>query len=231
MKLGLISSFRTELECLAVYLRDCGITQGDRVALLSPNHICYLDLLFACGQLGAICVPLNWRLASSELEYIVRDCQPSLLVVHPEFYSLPTGDILNQGLPLLEIDEFRYKQVMQLSGSDFADHNMLKDTKQTIATFNANDPLAIIYTGGTTGRPKGVVLSHISMFWNATNTIISWNLTEQEVTPTYLPMFHTGGLNALSIPVLMAGGTVVIARSFDTSSVIRLLKDEHVQSR
>lgn len=210
------------IERITAYLNEMGIGQGDRIALLSPNHICYFDLLFACGQLGAIFVPLNWRLAANELNYILNDCKPSLLAVHPDFISVASIEITNEGISVLEIDGSEYLQLL----------NKEPEQDEAISSHLANqdfrpkDPLAIIYTGGTTGRPKGVVLSHMSIFWNAANTIISWNLTDKEITPTYLPMFHTGGLNALSIPVLMAGGTVVIARSFDAQSVIRLLKDQ-----
>ena len=77
------------------------------------------------------------------------------------------------------------------------------------------DPWMIIYTGGTTGVPKGVVLSADAVNWNALNTIVSWGLTEEDITINYMPLFHTGGMNALSIPLLMAGGTVVIGSSFD----------------
>ena len=82
------------------------------------------------------------------------------------------------------------------------------------------DPLAIIYTGGTTGNPKGVVLSHQSIFWNAVNTIISWNLTKDDTTLNYMPMFHTGGLNALSIPLLLIGGKVVPANDYKPEAAV-----------
>ena len=83
------------------------------------------------------------------------------------------------------------------------------------------DPLAILYTGGTTGKPKGVVLSHQSIMWNGLNTILSWNLTKEDTTLTYMPLFHTGGLNALSIPLLMIGGKVVLASMFNPTEAIR----------
>lgn len=91
---------------------------------------------------------------------------------------------------------------------------------QLLESISEQDPLAIIYTGGTTGKPKGVVLSHQSIQWNAINTILSWSLTETDVTINYMPMFHTGGLNALSIPVLMIGGTVVIGDQFEEEQAV-----------
>jgi len=204
---------------LAAQLAKLGIERGDRVALLAPNHISYLDLLFACGKLGAIFVPLNWRLAWSELAAILQDCTPKIVFVHRELQTLSaqigaTGDCL-----LLE------------AGGD-AYNSMLLQNADTIPPLDRNlqqpsDPLAIIYTGGTTGRPKGVILSHSSIYNNAINTALTWSLTMHDVTPTYLPMFHTGGLNALSVPVLLVGGTVIIARQFDAKNVIALLNREN----
>jgi fatty-acyl-CoA synthase len=84
----------------------------------------------------------------------------------------------------------------------------------------------MIYTGGTTGQPKGVVLSHRAVFWNAANTVVSWSLTAGDVTPTYMPMFHTGGINALTLPILHAGGTVVLVQDFDAELAIELINRE-----
>src|SRR5690606_40982869 len=130
-------------------------------------------------------VPLNWRLASKELDYILSNSSPKLLVIASQFESL----ILNKdSRKCIIIHSEEYCQITGTSNISFETHS----------TINENDPLAIIYTGGTTGKPKGVVLTHQSMMWNGLNTILSWNLTAEDVTLTYMPMFHTGGLNAIS---------------------------------
>lgn len=100
-----------------------------------------------------------------------------------------------------------------------------KKNRIQVEPLDEKDSLAIIYTGGTTGKPKGVVLSHQSILTNAVNTIISWNLTNDDATLTYMPLFHTGGLNALSIPLLLAGGKVVIASDYDPVKAITYLND------
>ena len=82
------------------------------------------------------------------------------------------------------------------------------------------NPWMIIYTGGTTGKPKGVVLSTYAVNSNAINTIVSWGLTEEDTTINYMPLFHTGGINALCLPILMAGGKVVIGNRFDAEEAI-----------
>ncbi|QED47178.1 acyl-CoA synthetase [Cytobacillus dafuensis] len=188
---------------LAGWLADQGIGKGDRVALLSPNHISYFDLLFACGKLGAIFVPVNWRLSSEEIKYILQDCTPKIIGCHSNFSNI-VMKVTNKHSKMIQTNSDRYEQIVK---------NKIEGMEKT--AFLETDPLIIIYTGGTTGKPKGVVLSHQSIIWNAINTIISWGLNEKDVTLTYLPLFHTGGLNALSIPLLMSGGKVVIADQFD----------------
>ncbi|MDZ5470257.1 long-chain fatty acid--CoA ligase [Bacillus sp. 31A1R] len=189
---------------VANWLVEKGIRKGDRVALLSPNDICYLDLLFACGKIGAIFVPLNWRLSTSEIRYILEDSTPKLLGYHSSF-TKTVADLNEMNMELFKVEKESY----------FKDSGFTRDIP-----ISEEDPLAIIYTGGTTGKPKGVVLSHRSILWNGLNTILSWNLTSEDTTLTYMPMFHTGGLNALSIPLLMIGGKVVIAKEFDPHSAI-----------
>ncbi|MDZ7543807.1 AMP-binding protein, partial [Clostridium perfringens] len=91
---------------------------------------------------------------------------------------------------------------------------------------DTDEPWLMIYTGGTTGKPKGVVLTDRSVYWNAVNTVATWQLTEADVTLTVMPMFHTGGLNALTLPILMSGGTVVCIQSFEAERLIHTLEHE-----
>ncbi|WP_042460969.1 acyl-CoA synthetase [Neobacillus dielmonensis] len=185
-----------------------GVTKGDRVALLSPPHISYFDLLFACGKIGAIFVPLNWRLSLLEINEILEDCTPVLIGIHLQFKNL-SKPLNDNNLRLFSIGNEEYDRITSYP----INYKFSDDMEE-------NDPLAMIYTGGTTGRPKGVVLSHQSILWNAINTILSWGLSSDDVTINYMPMFHTGGLNALSIPILMNGGTVVIGEQFSGAKTV-----------
>ncbi|HWO75082.1 MAG TPA: long-chain fatty acid--CoA ligase [Bacillus sp. (in: firmicutes)] len=195
---------------LAYFLQNRGVKKGDRLAILSPNHVSYLDLLFACIKLGAIFVPLNWRLAKEEIEWILYDSQPTYVFCHFDFIKM----ISNQsGFSVLTINTDEYD--LMVGGNEYP---ILPEG------LNERDALAMIYTGGTTGKPKGVILSHQSVLWNALNTIISWNLTKDDTTLTVLPMFHTGGLNALTIPILLMGGRVVLAQSFSPEKASHLLE-------
>jgi fatty-acyl-CoA synthase len=197
---------------IASYLLSEGVKKGDRIALLAPNHISYFDLLFACQKIGAILVPINWRLSIEEINDIMIDCSPVLIGVHDRFQTVIS--LLSVAVKKFVIGDSDYEALTSF------------ERNQSITTVEliTNDPLLMIYTGGTTGKPKGVVLTHQSVLWNAMNTIISWNLTNEDKTFTNIPMFHTGGLNALSLPLLLMGGTVVIADQFEASKAVQYLQ-------
>ncbi|RIW28430.1 long-chain fatty acid--CoA ligase [Bacillus salacetis] len=184
-----------------------GVGKGDRIALFAANHISYFDFLFACLKIGAVFVPLNWRLSDDELQFVVKDAAPAVMGVQSSSIGQASG--LQEDFYMIEIESNSYLD-------DFPAAGNLGDPGLAEA-----DPLAMIYTGGTTGHPKGAVLSHRSIMWNAINTIVSWNLTDKDTTLTCIPMFHTGGLNALSIPILVAGGTVVLSPVFEPVQAVR----------
>lgn len=206
------SQINNRANAIANYLKTLGIKKGDRIVLLSPNDICYFDLYFACEKIGAIFVPLNWRLSNSEITYIIRDCTPSLIVYHPQVEGLINHVF---AFPTLNVKSEEYEQIVTEQVPFSTDVSIVKE-----------DPLTIIYTGGTTGRPKGVVLTHQSIFCNTTNTVFSWNLNGNDTTLTFLPMFHTGGLFSLTMPLLQIGGTVVIGKKFDPKRTVSILNEE-----
>ncbi len=175
------------------------LKKGSRVAVFARNHIQLFAILFACGLRGLIYVPLNWRLSREELTQILEDATPSILLYEEE----DTCPVVLDKMFLL--------------------HSIQQEKKGSVnkQPMEVDDPWLMIYTGGTTGRPKGVVLSFESVNWNAMNTIISWGLHDKDRTLNYMPMFHTGGLNALCIPLLMAGGTVIIGDKFEAEAALR----------
>lgn len=172
---------------------------GSRVAVFSKNHIQLLAIVFACGLRGLIYVPLNWRMSTKELNDILTDATPSLLLYDEEM-NCPL--FLENMHPLRLANEVGALNIIEV---------------------DLNDPWFMIYTGGTTGKAKGVVLSFNSINWNAINTIISWGLNDTDCTLNYMPLFHTGGLNALCIPLLMAGGTVVIGDKFEAENALKVI--------
>ncbi|WP_421927041.1 class I adenylate-forming enzyme family protein [Lysinibacillus capsici] len=175
------------------------LQKGSRVAVFAKNHIQLFAVLFACGLRGLIYVPLNWRLSKEELTQILEDATPAILLYEEDSHC-----------PLV---------LEKMFSLHVSQHE--KEIQPSRQDVGVDDPWLMIYTGGTTGQPKGVVLSFQSVNWNAMNTIISWGLHAQDRTLNYMPMFHTGGLNALCIPLLMAGGTVIIGDKFDAEEALQ----------
>jgi len=204
-------SFDDRIARLAGTLQSSfGIAPGDRVAVLAPNTTDTFEVQFACGRIGAIFVPLNWRLANPELKAILADCTPSLLVHDPEFTErareLDAGRLLSLGPAFEQI---------ALDGTPL---------DQPVAA-TLDDISTILYTSGTTGRPKGVVISRGMNFWNTVHCISSAGVARSTVFLGLLPLFHTGGLNVFSYPVFQVGGTVLIMRSFDPGEALQLIGD------
>lgn len=185
-----------------------GIGRGDRVATLMHSGVDQLDLFFACGLVGAILVPLNWRLSQREIAALIADTQPSLIVAGSEFLELTA----TAGVPLLKEQDLR----------SMLDHQPVAGN----ADVRMEDPWMILYTGGTTGVPKGAVLTHGSITWNAINTVLSWGLSERDIGPSFTPMFHTGGWNVFTLPLLLAGGRVILPRRFVPADALRLIAEE-----
>lgn len=208
---------------LAHLMRRLGVGPGDRVSLLAYNSVIYLDLLYGLPKIGAIFTPLNWRLSARELSEIVDDCRPKVLLAGPEFVQTAAEVTAAVPVPVclgVEGAEaegwLSYEQELDLSPEGEPERPAL----------TGEDPYCILYTSGTTGRPKGAVLPHRQILWNCINTVISWGLREDEVTPIFTPMFHSGGLFAMLTPVLYAGGRAVIARGFDPEASLRTIVDE-----
>ncbi|ALC85512.1 long-chain fatty acid--CoA ligase [Bacillus sp. FJAT-22090] len=187
------------------YFQEKQYVKGDRIVILSQNRIELFAILFACGLKGILYVPLNFRLSVSELNYILNDCEP-VLVIHDEEH---------QGICS------KFEKVDCLLLTKVLDERI--EFYPSKSVWSSTDPWLIIYTGGTTGKPKGVVLSFDAVNWNAINTIVSWGLSDVDCTLNYMPMFHTGGLNALCLPILMAGGTVVTGSRFNAEEALMAL--------
>ena len=200
-----------------------GILKGDRVSILAHNSIAYVDLLFGVAKIGAIFAPLNWRLTSHELTYIINDCQPNLLMVGPEFVS-----VYQEMKDGIQIEHVISLEDANIPGAKAYEEllNQSSALEPIRPAIEAQDAHCILYTSGTTGRPKGAILPHRQILWNAINTVISWGLSEQDVSPILTPMFHSGGLFVFLVPLLYAGGRIVLTRSFDSEGSLKLIVDE-----
>jgi len=208
---------------LANWLREgAGIKKGDRVAVLAHNGVEYLDTFFACGKLGAIMVGLNWRLHWRELVKLIEKTTPTVLIYSDEFKD----SVAN----ILEACEF-IKHAVHIEGQGVdGSRNFEKTLSESLLrpvsteTVTEEDIACLIFTGGTTGLPKGAQISHRMIGWNTLNTIIH-DLQHGDVTVNTFPMFHTGGLLVYTMPLIILGGTVVLTRKFDPQQVLELIED------
>ncbi|HCS90984.1 MAG TPA: long-chain fatty acid--CoA ligase, partial [Chromatiaceae bacterium] len=208
---------------LAHLLQRLGVAQGDRVSILAHNGIAYIDVLFAVGKIGAIFAPLNWRLAGRELAYILNDCRPKVLFVGPEFVDT---------LAALDFGTHRPEYVA-LAGASIEgalDYDMgleqSSDREPKRPRLDAESPYCILYTSGTTGRPKGAVIPHRQVLWNCINTAASWGLTEQDISPVFVPLFHVGGLFVFITPLFYLGGKILLARGLEVEESLRVIEQE-----
>lgn len=208
---------------LANWLRGLGLKKGDRVAILALNGVAYLDLLYGLPKIGAILAPLNWRLVTRELLYIVGDCQPRVLICGPEFV-----DLLAEMRPHLAVELLVALEGAEIEGALSYEEGLASAPagEPERAPLAADDVLAILYTSGTTGRPKGAMIPHRQVLWNCINTVISWGLREDDVSPVFTPLFHAGGLFAFLTPLFYAGGRIVLARTFEPEATLQAIADE-----
>ncbi len=209
---------------LANFMRDeLGVQPGDRVSILAKNSVAYIDLIYGLPKIGAIFAPFNWRLTFHELTYMVNDLEPKVLIVEPEF-----APIIEEMRADIHVEHY-----VNLRGAGLAGEVEYKNgVKQASAQepkrpeMDLETPYCILYTSGTTGNPKGAILPHRQILFNAINTVISWGLTEKDVSPVYTPMFHGGGLFVFLTPLFYVGGRIILARDFDPAASLRWIMEE-----
>ena len=208
----------------ANFLREkYDVQKGDRVSLLAQNCLPYIDLLFGLGKIGAIFAPLNWRLTAHELVYIVNDLQPKVLICTPEF--IPVLDEISNDIT---VDNFISLEGAYISGAESYESllEQASDSEPEHPPLSGDDGCCILYTSGTTGKPKGAVLPHRQVLWNAINTVVSWGLSENDISPILTPMFHSGGLFVFLVPLFYVGGRIILARSFDPEKSLKVIIEE-----
>ncbi len=208
---------------LANWMRALGVEKGDRVSILAHNGVEYVDLLFGLAKIGAILAPLNWRLAARELTYIVGDCRPKVLLCGSEF-----TDVLAEIRPEIDVAHYVGVQGAVFEGALDYDAGLgrASGAEPSRPALDPDDTYAILYTSGTTGRPKGAMNPHRQILWNAINTVTSWGLTERDISPVFTPLFHSGGLFAFLTPTFYVGGRIVLFRTFDLDAILKAILEE-----
>jgi len=209
---------------LANFLRDeLGVQPGDRVSILAKNSIVYIDLFYGLPKIGAIFAPFNWRLTSRELTYMINDLEPKVLIVEPEFVQ-----VVEEMKAEIDVEHYVNLRKAGMAGAvDYEDGvKQASGQEPNHPPMDLETPYCILYTSGTTGNPKGAILPHRQILFNCINTVISWGLTEKDISPVYTPLFHAGGLFAFLTPILYAGGRIILARDFDPAESLRWIMEE-----
>ena len=193
---------------------DLGLHRGDRLALLSTNRVETVFVFLACVRTGVLLVPFNFRLTPPEIEHLLHDAEPGVLLV--EDALRPIASAAHASIPVHDVEVVR---PLVLDGG-------AEPSQPTREPAALDDAVMILYTAGTTGLPKGALITHRMLLWNAMNTGLRLALTERDHTQSYAPFFHTGGWNVLFTPFLLHGASHTILAGFDPELVMELMERE-----
>lgn len=208
-------------------LLKLGVKKGDRVGILLYNCLEYFALYFAIGKIGAVAVRINFRLTSNELEFILKDSHTKILCLDRELLEkiepirnqIPVEHYIVLGDGHLPDWAKSWDLLSCGPGEEVGEMDISMD-----------DPVMLMYTSGTTGRPKGAVWTHNTTFWFSVIQILKWGFDGSEIAMTTGPLYHVGALEDIALPVLLKGGTVIITRSrgFDIARVMKVIEKEKV---
>lgn len=188
--------------------------KGERIAILSHNRIEYIVLLFAIAKAECVAVPLNIRLSATELVFQLNDSGSKVIFAEKENAEFAAS--------LIEQSELRSMEFME---------DLCQGTQTSLVnenTINEEAPYIICYTSGTTGKPKGAVLTQSNMFWNAVNNKLAIDLTSEDRCIVLLPLFHIGGIGLFAFPALFSGGTIVIPGKFEPEKAMSMIQEHKV---
>jgi acyl-CoA synthetase (AMP-forming)/AMP-acid ligase II len=204
-------------------LHSIGLEKGDRLSILSSNSIEFIVVYFACAKAGITIVPINTGLLTKEVEYIIKDSNSKAVLLEKQY------------LHLIQVSETieSLKEIVLIDGdSTLKDNNNFnslwqsQDDSEVLCEINERDLMQCLYTSGTTSNPKGVMSSHIAVYFNTLGTAFDLKVTEQDISIAMLPLYHVAQLNAVTTPVFLAGGTTVIMKKFEPESLMNLIEKE-----
>lgn len=214
------ADLKKEADTLAARFAGMGIAKGDRIALLAYNCCRFFSVFGAAAAMGAVVVPINWRLAAEEIGHILQDSAPELVIVDDNFLELVLELEIPGGKPVLLLRPSE-KNASVNSLDDLSEHDFQS------ADVRSEDPFCIIYTAAVEGLPRGAVLSHGNIVSSNLQTMTTMTLGKSDVYLNMLPLFHITGLN-LSMTVMHSGGRNIVMERFDAARVLQLTQEEKV---
>ena len=218
----------------AAGLRSDGVGPGDRVAYAGHNSLTFLVTYFAAIWVGAAFVPVNFRLAAPEIQAVLLDARPDVLVAEPQHAALLDDALADVSVrrallvdddPLAEVDV-----TFSAHWQSFLEFRSAHTEIPVHVPQHEEDLAALLYTSGTTGKPKGVMLTHGNLWWNWVNVDSTVDTRFGDVSLAAAPLFHIGGLNAVTLRTITRGGTVVVRRAFDPAQALKDLVQFKVNS-
>lgn len=192
---------------VAAGLTWVGVRSGDRVALLMDNSAEFLEVVFGVAKAGAVLVPINFRLAAPEVAYVLGDSGASVLVVSQRWVDLAESALLMDGVVVTSTISVGAGVVGQVPCVDLSELAAADPGAWSPPEVADDDVAVIMYTSGTTGRPKGAMLTHTNLLWNAINILTGPGLNRDDVAIAVAPLFHIGALNLSALPLVYIGGT------------------------
>jgi len=210
------------IRCAQVW-GSLGIGRGERVGILSHNRVEYVEAFFAAGKTGTVLVPLSTRLTARELAVIAADCAMRALM-YAGSCAQTAEELRGAGIEhWIALDERGRRGDLDYAARAAAQ----EPSAFRPGRCDPEDIYCLLYTSGTTGAPKGVMLPHRMIAFNGYNTAACWGLREDDVAPVFTPMYHAGGLSVFLVPIFTAGGTIVLHETFDAGEVWRAITAEH----
>ena len=202
---------------IATFLREAGVGKGDRVGLIALNSTDILDIIFATWRVGAVHLALNFRLTSAELAFIVGDAAPRIMFVDQAFAALK--DALAPQNP-----DLRWVELDGVGGqTEFEAIIAGSRPVQTMVDLQPHDRAMLMYSSGTTGRPKGVVVTHSMVMAAVINEAINFEVDRNTVSYAVMPLFHIGAMMGFSVPAMFFGATAVVERTFEPGAMIEAI--------
>ncbi len=224
------AAFNRRVNTLAHALKSLGVNHGDRLAYLDLNHPNFFVTLFATAKLGAIFVPLNFRLTGPELTFILNDAGVHTLIHDEQFGPVVEairGDLAVRHIVRCFADPQSERAVP--AGMRAFDDLFVDQRDTDMDNHVTTDEVAwIMYTSGTTGRPKGAMLTHGNILWNNIQAWVAYDSSTNDITLVCAPLFHIGGLNVTPMSALTKGATVVLMRQYDPVKVIENIEKHRV---